>query len=578
MRRTHAHLCKHKLDVRRRQRLRQPVVCHRASVHAHSVGALDRCASPRQRALHRKDIACAARSALRTPEYVEPSPPTARAQAASSTQLLCRPPQLLVHVHLEARLDEPRTVHAQAKERTVELGRARRHVLPRPEHVLHPPVLEERLEHVSRCVDEWWLRRRVASPARRRVELARRARPGAESSHSAPDAAHVRPRRAISDREARRSKPTHKIRLSLHIDPVAGAARSSHALRRAAAAAEGVHNRRRHARLQTAQQLHVLSIPIQHALRSLALLLELLIRRKVFAPTTSVAASPSHGGHNPCHASTPPAARPQLTRPPEKVLEESHVRGESSQLTSSRPDPAALDARQAHRPRPATSPPPLDDPRRAATCISHLNIAPRAYLDPHGLDPRHRQTGTQISAAAITTRAAATTLGVAVSTLGRLRAHNALGRIRARKSTCISHLNIAPRAPLDPHGLDPRHCQTSKQISAAAITTRAAAITLRCIAVSTPGRLRAHNAFGRIRARKSLGCIRAAYRRDNDALSAIFTDMRWHNPGCLQTACWLAALLADMGLLDLGIDPGCLPTAGSRTPDASILGCIRAAY
>jgi hypothetical protein len=34
------------------------------------------------------------------------------------------------------------------------------------------------------------------------------------------------------------------------------------ALRRAAAAAEDVHNRRRHARLQTAQQLHVLLIPI----------------------------------------------------------------------------------------------------------------------------------------------------------------------------------------------------------------------------------------------------------------------------------------------------------------------------
>ena len=226
------------------------------------------------------------------------------------------------------------------------------------------------------------------------------------------------------------------------------------------------------------------------------------------------------------------------------------MRGESSQLTSSRPDPAALDARQAHRPRPATSPPPLDDPRRAATCISHLNIAPRAYLDPHGLDPRHRQTGTQISAAAITTRAAATTLGVAVSTLGRLRAHNALGRIRARKSACISHLNIAPRAHLDPHGLDPRHRQTGRQISAAAITTRAAAITLG-VAASTLGRLRAHNALGRIRARKSLGCIRAVYRRDKDALSAIFTDMRWHNSGYLQTACWLAALLADMGWLDL---------------------------
>ena len=254
------------------------------------------------------------------------------------------------------------------------------------------------------------------------------------------------------------------------------------------------------------------------------------------------------------------------------------MRRESSQLTSSRPDPAALDTRQAHRPRPATSPPPLDDPRRlAATCISHLNLAPRAHLDPHGLDPRHRQTGKQIGAAAITTRAAAITLGVAVSTLGRLRAHNALGRIRASKSTCISHLNIAPRAHLDSHGLDPRHRQTGKQISAAAITTRAAAITLGVV-VSTLGRLRAHNALGRIRTRKSLGYIRAAYRRDKDASSAIFTDMRWHNPGCLQTACWLAALLTDMGWLDLGIDPGCLQTAGSRTPAASFLGCIRAAY
>ena len=290
---------------------------------------------------------------------------------------------------------------------------------------------------------------------------------------------------------------------------MAGAARSSHALRRAAAAAENVHNRRRHARLQTAQQLHVLSIPIQHALRSLALLLELLIRREVLAPTTSVAVSPSQGGHNPFHASTPPAARPQLTRPPEKVLEESHVRRESSQLASSHPDPAALDTRQAHRPRPATSPPLLDDLRRVATCILRLNIAPCAHLDPHGLDTRRRQTGKQISAAAITTRAAAITLGVALSTLGCLRANNALGRIRARKS---------------------------------------------------------------------LGCIRAAYRRDKDASSAIFTDMRWRNPGCLQTACWLAALLTDMGWLDLGIDPRCLRAAGSRTPDASILGCIRAAY
>jgi hypothetical protein len=41
---------------------------------------------------------------------------------------------------------------------------------------------------------------------------------------------------------------------------------------------------------------------------------------------------------------------------------------------------------------------------------SHRNIAPCAHLDPPGLDPRHRQTGKRISAAAITTRAAAITL------------------------------------------------------------------------------------------------------------------------------------------------------------------------
>jgi len=44
-----------------------------------------------------------------------------------------------------------------------------------------------------------------------------------------------------------------------------------------------------------------------------------------------------------------------------------------------------------------------------------LNIAPCAHLDPHGLDTRRRQTGKRISATAITTRAAAITLGVALS-------------------------------------------------------------------------------------------------------------------------------------------------------------------
>ena len=75
-----------------------------------------------------------------------------------------------------------------------------------------------------------------------------------------------------------------------------------------------------------------------------------------------------------------------------------------------------------------------------------------------------------------------------------------------------------------------------------------------------------------------LACQSVDWAHSRESSGVIFTDMRWRNPGCLQTACWLAALLADMGWLDLEIDPGCLRTAGLRTPDASILGCIRAAY
>ena len=115
------------------------------------------------------------------------------------------------------------------------------------EHVLDAPILEQSRQHVA-CLLNHRRRPRLAAHSRCRVELARRARQPAYRPRPLQYLGDRRPADAIALREALRAKTPHELVLHDGVDAVDGASAPAHALRRAAASAEAVHHRRRHAR------------------------------------------------------------------------------------------------------------------------------------------------------------------------------------------------------------------------------------------------------------------------------------------------------------------------------------------